>query len=309
MSRTILTLAAFLLLPASHAWASAIDDARTCFEGTRQAAAGYIPYCTRAIESGALGLGDLAMTYNNRGAILQILGREDEALTDFNQALSLNPALLLSYLNRGVILTKRQEIQLALNDFNNVIALAPRDTRGYVNRSHVYIKQQQYEKALEDLDRALLLNPEDPMVYNNFAIVRFNTGQMDLALAASESAIAQCRDAAAVRVLGRERHRLFARLRRVDAGGASFQHPGIGRQIRRHSRQVPQGPPARPRRVGARAHLPAPGETLFRARRPGLSRLADLRRRHRHVHLQRPPLARDLPRHGTARRRTCDARL
>ena len=39
-----------------------------------------------------------------------------------------------------------------------------------------------------------------------------------------------------------------------------------------HRRQVPQGAPARPRRVRPAAHAPAPGEALFRAGRPRLSR-------------------------------------
>ena len=55
--------------------------------------------------------------------------------------------------------------------------------------------------------------------------------------------------------------------------------------------------------------VPAPGEALFRGRRPRLPGVAHDGRHHRHVHLQRPALARDLSGHGAAGRRAGHARL
>ena len=86
----------------------------------------------------------------------------------------------------------------------------------------------------------------------------------------------------------------------LEKGDAPLQHHHPGRAGRPDRRQVPQGPPAGPRRPPAQASLPAPREALFRSRQPRLSGLAGVRRRRRHVHLQRPPLARGLPRHGPA---------
>ena len=67
---------------ATPASAGALEYAQTCFEGTRQPTPEYLPYCTRAIESGQLGQTDLAMTHNNRGAILMALDQEDAALAE-----------------------------------------------------------------------------------------------------------------------------------------------------------------------------------------------------------------------------------
>lgn len=94
------------VIPAS---AGGLNYARTCFEGIRQPAPEYLPYCTSAIESGQLGQADLAMTHNNRGAILLALEHEDAALADFDRALALNPGLSLSYLNRGTIRIWRKD--------------------------------------------------------------------------------------------------------------------------------------------------------------------------------------------------------
>ena len=117
---------------------------------------------------------------------------------------------------------------------------------------------------------------------------------------------AQRRDAAAVRLRARARHRLLPGLR--GAGDrrrrrAPLQHVDPRRQGRPDPRQVPQGPSARPRRARAVASVPEPGEALFRGRQPGLPGVPRVRRHRRHGDLQRPPLARDLPRDGTAGRR------
>ena len=69
------------------------------------------------------------------------------------------------------------------------------------------------------------------------------------------------------------RHRLLPRLCRAAStrrSRAPLQHVDAGRPRRRDRRQVPQDPPARPRRARAVAPLPAPREALLRGRRPRL---------------------------------------
>ncbi len=80
--------------------------------------------------------------------------------------------------------------------------------------------------------------------------------------------------AAAVRRGEEARHRLLHRLRRAHARGAALQHRDPGRARRLDRRQVPQDPPAGPRRPQAQGRLPAPGEEVLRGRRPRLPRLA-----------------------------------
>ena len=65
---------------------------------------------------------------------------------------------------------------------------------------------------------------------------------------------------------------ILIRLRRAHARRPSLQHLHPGRPGRRHCRQVPQGAFARSFGIRSATRLPAPGETLFRARRPRASR-------------------------------------
>ncbi len=198
MQRMILPLAAVLLLSATVSapgLASPIGDARTCAKGVKQPAESYLPYCTRAIQSSRLRRSDLALTHNNRGAILQMLGRNDEALGDFNWAIKFNPGLAWSFLNRGMIFLHREEYRRAWEDFTQAIKADPDDSKGYVNRSAVYIKTEQYDAALKDLGTALALNPRDPLAYNNRAVVRHKRKQFDLAYHDSDKALAHGIDA------------------------------------------------------------------------------------------------------------------
>ena len=131
--RNLIVALGLMIAWATPALAGGLEYARTCFEGTRQPAPEYLPYCTRAIESGQLGRGDLAMTHNNRGAILLALKQEDAALADFDRALALNPGLSLSYLSRGMIRIWRKDRRGAWEDFNSAIEAAPTPTSHQIN--------------------------------------------------------------------------------------------------------------------------------------------------------------------------------
>lgn len=194
MKRMILASTALLLL-SGPVVANPIEDARICARGVKQPAESHLPYCTRAIQSGRLGRAALALAHNNRGAILQMLGREDEALGNFNRAIELNPGLSWSYLNRGWIFLGRNEFRRAWEDFTQAIKADPFDSKGYVNRSAIYMETEQYDAALQDLERALALNPRDPVAYNNRAMTHYNRKQFDLAYQDSDKALAYGIDA------------------------------------------------------------------------------------------------------------------
>ena len=105
------------------------------------------------------------------------------------------------------------------------------------------------------------------------------------------------------------RHRLLPGLCGTDAAGPALQHRDPRRPRRRHRRPLPQDPPARPCRPQAAGAVPAPREALLRGRRRRLQGVAHHGLADRHVHLQRPALAGDLPGHGPAGRRGGGPRL
>ncbi len=108
------------------------------------------------------------------------------------------------------------------------------------------------------------------------------------------------------------RHRLPSRLCRAhrrERRSEALQHRDPRGARRQDHRPLSQDPSAGPFRASAQGAVSASREALFRRRQRGLQGLAHRRRQYRHVHLQRPALARDLPRHGAAGRRARRARL
>ena len=103
--------------------------------------------------------------------------------------------------------------------------------------------------------------------------------------------------------------RLHLRLCGADPRRPSLQHRDPGRPRRQDRRQVPQGAPARPCRVRHERAFQHLEKRYFEPGDLGFPGLAHHGRHLRHVHLQRPPLARDLSGHGPAGRRDGRARL
>ena len=95
----------------------------------------------------------------------------------------------------------------------------------------------------------------------------------------------------------------------LTADGAPLQHAGARRAGRAHRRPLPQGPHPRPRARRARPAVPARRAPLLRARPGRARRVGGVRRPGRDDDLQRPALARDLPRDGAPGRRADPLRL
>jgi len=69
--------------------------------------------------------------YHNRGYAYLHLSHFDEAITDFNKALSINPKLYFSYFSRGRAFYETGKHSEALSDFNQYITLRPSSAVGY----------------------------------------------------------------------------------------------------------------------------------------------------------------------------------
>ena len=65
---------------------------------------------SKAIENKSL----TSDTFNNRGVVLKRLGMSEEALSDFNQALSIDPNNAFALNNSGQIMKERGDLNQAL---------------------------------------------------------------------------------------------------------------------------------------------------------------------------------------------------
>jgi tetratricopeptide (TPR) repeat protein len=162
------------------------QDATLCDSNTAPPEAA-IAACTRGIQSGRSK--NLATLFHNRGNHYFRKQDYQNAISDFGEAIAINPSYEGAFVGRGAALEGQGNLDAALSDLERAIALNPRNARGYNNRAVVYAKKGEYERAVIDIDQAIRLEPNDPVRFNNRGIMQRRLGKIDLAIADFEQAI------------------------------------------------------------------------------------------------------------------------
>ena len=104
---------------------------------------------------------------SNRAAIYINMGKYNEALEDVNKAILHKPDLANAYTNRGIIKTMTKAPG-ALEDMNKAISLEPNNAKFYYNRAGYYMQTNQKELACADVQKAkqMGLTQGSPMLEN-----------------------------------------------------------------------------------------------------------------------------------------------
>ncbi len=100
----------------------------------------------------------IAYIYQYKGHIFRKRGDHQNALVDYNQALTFNPGYINAYSGRGETYHLMKRYEDALADFDRAITIDGRYTRAIVCRGQVYQDMKRYEDALVDFNRAIALN-------------------------------------------------------------------------------------------------------------------------------------------------------
>ncbi len=91
--------------------------------------------CTVVIGSGQWQGKELAWAYNNRGLAYAYLGNPARAIEDYDQALRLDPGLVVAYLGRGVVYNALGLYRRAIKDYDEALRIDPGSTLAYNNRA------------------------------------------------------------------------------------------------------------------------------------------------------------------------------
>lgn len=78
----------------------------------------------------------------------------DLAITNYNQAIKLNPKMGKAYNNRGIVYVATGKLDEAIADFTKAIELDPKNGKAFNNRAVAYYYKRDVAKAREDVLKA-----------------------------------------------------------------------------------------------------------------------------------------------------------
>ena len=138
-----------------------------------------IALCTEALEQETLTVKDRAATFVNRGILLSRNDEPDAALADYDKGLSLDATLGEGYVDRGAVLIVLKRYDDALNSINRGIALgASRLQIAYYDRALVEEAMGNVRAAYEDYKMATQIEPGFALAsaqLGRFKVIRHHT--------------------------------------------------------------------------------------------------------------------------------------
>jgi tetratricopeptide (TPR) repeat protein len=147
----------------------------------------------KAIEASTIAINldqNYGEAYLLRCGLYMTLDRYDEAISDCNRAMTLDPTFAASvYSLRGHAYTNKGEYDQAIADCNKALELRPRFSMAYITRARALISKKQYDKAILDSDKALQINPGSDDAYTARGLAYLMKGNYQMAIADSNKAL------------------------------------------------------------------------------------------------------------------------
>ena len=103
-----------------------------------------------------------ARVRNFRGIALTSMGRTEEAATEYEQAIRLDPGMEDAYRNLGFLQWTQHELASAAKNLGHAVQLSPDDSFAHYYLGRVHLDGLLYREAFEELNRSHVSWPEDP---------------------------------------------------------------------------------------------------------------------------------------------------
>jgi protein O-mannosyl-transferase len=132
---------------------------------------------------------DYAEFYYNLGDALIKKGQFDDALIQTQEAIRLNPVYALAYNNLGYALYKKGQLDEAIVKYKEAIRLNPDYAITHINLGNAYYMKGQFDLAIPQYHETLQLKPDDADAHNNLGYALSKQGQLDEAISELQEAI------------------------------------------------------------------------------------------------------------------------
>ncbi|MDB5605710.1 MAG: tetratricopeptide repeat protein [Bradyrhizobium sp.] len=106
-----------------------------------------------------------AQTDTMHGEALARSGKTEEALVEFDKAITLDPHNSEALYNRGLIYQGEKQHQLAIDDFTAANGLMPQRAEPLLGRAVSYLALDKAKEAAADLDEAVQADPQNEQIW------------------------------------------------------------------------------------------------------------------------------------------------
>lgn len=115
---------------------------------------------------------------------------DDNAISDFTEAIRLDSGVASYYFNRGVKLAARDQQARAIDDYNEALRLDSEYTEAvYTYRGRAWSDLKQYEKAIADFTELVRLKPDDDTAFRDRGHAWYGAGDLDKSISDYNEAI------------------------------------------------------------------------------------------------------------------------
>jgi regulator of sirC expression with transglutaminase-like and TPR domain len=108
-------------------------------------------------------------------------GRLEQALSGFNEALSVNPEMAEAYAGQAVALNRMGRLHEALKKIDSALKIAPDSARAHAVKSLILAKSNRYARALKSINKAIELKPRNPRFYSGRGAIYLKLKRLGLA--------------------------------------------------------------------------------------------------------------------------------
>jgi tetratricopeptide (TPR) repeat protein len=126
--------------------------------------------------------------YFNGNALIN-LGRYEEAIAAYDQALAINPNLDEAFYKKGNALINLSRYEEAIAAYDQALAINPNLDEAFYNKGIALINLGRYEEAIAAYDQSLAIKPEDANTHFNKSCCFALSGQTEPAITSLQTAI------------------------------------------------------------------------------------------------------------------------
>ena len=131
--------------------------------------------------------------YRQRAKDYEKLEKYDEAISDYDIAIQLEPDNKYGYIYRAYCFERLELFENALNDYKEALYIDPEDTKVYNLKIDCLLRLNEYSKAISDLNVIIdLLGTKNPNIYKLRAECYEKTEEYDRAIKDYNNAIKLC---------------------------------------------------------------------------------------------------------------------